>query len=177
MSRTGKKPIALPSGVSATIAAGNITVKGPKGQLEQSLVRLVSVSQDGDSVVVLRDNDSKPARANHGLMRSLINNMVEGVSNGFSKSLLVQGVGYRADVKGGKLVMALGYSHPIEYVIPNGVSIEADKTNKITVSGIDKQQVGQVAAVIRGFRKPDHYKGKGVRYEGEYVRLKAGKSS
>ena len=177
MSRIGKLPVTLPSGVSATIGSDSVTIKGPKGQLTQSIVGLVSVAQEGDAVVVTRANDSKPAKANHGLMRALINNMVTGVDKGFTKALLVQGVGYRADVKGSNLVMALGYSHPIEFAIPDGITITADKQNKITVTGIDKQQVGQVAAKIRSFREPDHYKGKGVRYEGEYVRLKAGKSA
>ncbi len=177
MSRVGKSPITLPSGVAVTANASSVEVKGPKGSLSQAIVSLVSVSVDDNIVTVTRANDSKPARANHGLMRALVNNMVVGVSEGFKKELTVIGVGYRADVKGKNLVMQLGYSHPVNYPIPNGIGIQVDKSNNITVSGIDKQQVGQVSAEIRAFRKPDHYKGKGVRYVGEYVRIKQGKSS
>jgi large subunit ribosomal protein L6 len=177
MSRVGKSPITLPSGVAVTASASSVEVKGPKGSLSQAVVSMVAVSVDDNVVTVSRSNESKPARANHGLMRALVNNMVVGVSEGFKKELTVIGVGYRADVKGKNLVMQLGYSHPIEYLIPAGIGIQVDKSNKITVSGIDKQQVGQVSAEIRAFRKPDHYKGKGVRYVDEYVRIKQGKSS
>lgn len=177
MSRIGKLPVDIPSGVTVSVGSGDVTVKGPKGTLNQRLVTLVDVAVESGQVVVRRANESRQARANHGLMRSLINNMVEGVSKGFEKKLEVLGVGYRADVRGSKLVMNLGYSHPVEYEIPAGVAIDVDKTNKITITGADKQEVGQVAAVIRSFRKPDHYKGKGVRYLGERVRLKAGKSA
>jgi len=177
MSRIGKLPVALPGGVTIDVGSDKVTVKGPKGQLSQALVQHVSVSLEEEGVVVQRANDSKPSRANHGLMRSLINNMVVGVSAGFEKKLAVIGVGYRADVRGSQLVMNLGYSHPVDFTIPDGVKISVDKQNIITVSGIDKQQVGQVAAEIRAWRKPDSYKGKGVRYVDEYVRLKAGKSA
>jgi large subunit ribosomal protein L6 len=177
MSRIGKQPVAIPTGVDVKILADSITVKGPKGSLSQHLVGLVDVKVENNEVICVRQNDSKPARANHGLIRSLISNMVDGVTQGFSKKLEVNGVGYRADVKGKNLVMNLGYSHPIEYSIPEGITIEVDKQNNITVSGCDKQQVGQVAAKIRSYREPDHYKGKGVRYSGEYVRIKAGKSA
>ncbi len=177
MSRIGKQPVELPSGVTVSLTADSVTVKGPKGTLNQAIVDLVTVKQDGSTIVCTRANDSKPARAYHGLMRSLIDNMVTGVTKGFEKKLSVLGVGYRADVKGRNLVMNLGYSHPIEFSIPDGIDIAVDKQNNITVGGCDKQQVGQVAAKIRSFRKPDHYKGKGVRYADEYVRLKAGKSA
>ena len=176
MSRIGKQPVTIPSGVTVTVG-DEITVKGPKGTLTQKIVPHVDVKVEGAEVLVTRHNDSKPSRSMHGLMRSLVDNMVTGVTKGFEKKLQVIGVGYRADVKGSKLVMNLGYSHPIEFDIPQGISIEADKTNHIFVRGADKQQVGQVAAVIRGYREPDHYKGKGVRYVDEYVRLKAGKSA
>lgn len=177
MSRIGKAPIAIPAGVNITVGDDKVTVKGPKGELSQSIVDNVSVAISDGVLVVDRANESKPVRANHGLMRALINNMVVGVTKGFENKLEVIGVGYRADVKGSRLVMNLGYSHPIDFAIPAGITITADKQNVVTVTGIDKQQVGQVAAVIRGFRKPDHYKGKGVRYQGEHVRIKAGKSA
>lgn len=176
MSRIGKLPIPIPGGVTVDIA-DSITVKGPKGSLSQKMVDLVSVVIEDNQVVVSRKDDSKPSRANHGLMRALLNNMVVGVSQGFEKKLQIIGVGYRADVKGKKLVMNLGYSHPIEFDIPEGIEIAVDKQNNVSVKGADKQQVGQVAAIIRGYRKPDHYKGKGVRYADEHVRIKAGKSA
>ena len=176
MSRIGKLPIPLPSGVTVQIG-DRVSVKGPKGELSSHIVKLVSVELQGNEVVVTRADDSRPGRANHGLMRALISNMVVGVSTGFERKLQVIGVGYRAEVKGSKLVMNLGFSHPIEFDIPKGITIEADKTNIITVRGADKQAVGQTAAVIRGYRKPDHYKGKGVRYVDEQVRIKAGKSA
>lgn len=176
MSRIGKAPVAIPSGVTVTVG-DEVVVKGPKGQLSQPIVALVKVEVANDEVVVTRANESKPARANHGLMRALISNMVTGVSTGFSKKLEVRGTGYRADVRGSNLVLNLGYSHPIEFAIPKGIAIEVDKQNNISVTGFDKQLVGQVAANIREFRKPDHYKGKGVRYHDEYVRIKAGKTA
>ncbi len=177
MSRIGKQPIALVSGVDVSVGDDAVTVKGPKGQLTQSIVSYVSVVVEDGNIVVNRASDSKPARANHGLMRALLSNMVTGVTTGFEKKLSVIGIGYRADVKGNQLVMQLGYSHPIEFSIPSGISIDVDKKNNISVKGVDKQQVGQVAAEIRAFRQPDHYKGKGVRYSDEYVRIKAGKSA
>jgi large subunit ribosomal protein L6 len=177
MSRIGNAPITLPSGTAVTLSAESVNVKGPKGELNQTIVNLTSVEVNDGIVSVKRSNESRTARANHGLMRALINNMVTGVSVGFTKQLEVNGIGYRADVKGKNLVLNLGYSHPINFSIPDGIAIAADKNNVVTVSGIDKQQVCQVAANIRGFRKPDSYKGKGVRYVGEYVRLKAGKSA
>ncbi len=177
MSRIGRMPVELPKGVSVDIKDGSVAVKGPKGALTQAIVDYVDVALEDGNVVVTRKSDMKQARSNHGLMRSLISNMVTGVEKGFEKQLEVIGIGYRAEVRGQQLVLNLGYSHPINFDIPEGISISVDKSNKITVSGVDKQQVGQVAAVIRDYRKPDHYKGKGVRYVGEYVLLKAGKSA
>jgi large subunit ribosomal protein L6 len=177
MSRIGKKPIEIPAGVTVRIEGSSVFVKGPKGELSMELVPLISASLDGSVLTFSRENESRSARANHGLMRANANNMVVGVTAGFSKKLEVKGVGYRADVKGKNLVLNLGYSHLIEYPIPSDIQIEADKNNTITVSGIDKARVGQVAANIRDYRKPDRYKGKGVRYLGEYIALKAGKSA
>jgi len=177
MSRIGRLPVQVPAGVTVEVKGGTVHVKGPKGQLAQDLVQHIGVSVNDGEVVFERKGNSKPARSNHGLMRALVANMVHGVTQGFRKELQVVGVGYRADVRGSQLVMQLGYSHPIEFPIPQGIQIESDKNNKITVAGVDKQQVGQVAAEIRGFRPPDSYKGKGVRYTDEYIRLKAGKTA
>jgi large subunit ribosomal protein L6 len=176
MSRIGKQPVAIPKGVTVTVG-DEVTVKGAKATLTQRVVDRVTVKVEGDEVIVTRRDDSKPSRANHGLMRSLIQNMVTGVTDGFEKKLSILGVGYRANVQGNKLVMNLGFSHPVEFDIPQGISIEADKNNNLSIKGADKQLVGHVAAKIRGFRPPDHYKGKGVRYADEYVRIKAGKSA
>ncbi len=156
--------------------ATTISAKGPKGQLSMSIPDFVSYEIEDGSVVVKRANDSKPARARHGLGRALLNNMVLGVSTGFEKKLEIVGVGYKAALKGKTLNLTLGYSHPIDFPVPDGIAIKVEKGTSLTVTGIDKQQVGQVAAVIRGFRKPDAYKGKGVRYVDELIRLKAGKS-
>jgi large subunit ribosomal protein L6 len=177
MSRIGKLPIPIPSGVTIQVASGKVSVRGPKGALEQALPQHVQIQTEANQVVVSREGDHRQARANHGLVRALVRNMVVGVSQGFEKKLEVVGVGYRAEVRGKNLVLNLGYSHPIEYAIPAGVAVAVDKAGAITVSGIDKQQVGQAAADIRSYRKPDAYKGKGVRYSGEYIRLKAGKSA
>ncbi|TNE88622.1 MAG: 50S ribosomal protein L6 [Deltaproteobacteria bacterium] len=177
MSRIGNQPLELPAGVTLEVADGEVRVKGPKGQLTQALVPSVAVQVDGNNVTVERAGNGKQARAYHGLMRSLIGNMVEGVTSGFEKKLEIIGVGYRADVRGSNLVLNLGYSHPIEYAIPAGIEIAVDKSTKVSIKGIDKQKVGQVAADIRAYRRPDSYKGKGVRYEGEHISLKAGKSA
>ncbi|MCO4746306.1 MAG: 50S ribosomal protein L6 [Proteobacteria bacterium] len=177
MSRIGNKPITVPAGVTVEVAGGEVRVKGPKGQLAQALVGSVAVQVADGQVVFERAGNGKQARANHGLMRSLVNNMVQGVHQGFEKRLEIIGVGYRADVQGSNLVMQLGYSHPINYAIPTGIAIAVDKSTKLSVKGISKQLVGQVAADIRAFRRPDSYKGKGIRYEGEHVSLKAGKSA
>ncbi len=176
MSRIGKLPVPVPSGVSVQVAARTVTVKGPKGQLQRSFPDLISFEIVNDAVNVTRANETKRARERHGLCRSLLANMVNGVTTGFSKKLSIVGVGYRAAVKGRTLDLTLGYSHPIAYPIPDGIEIAVDKQNNILVSGIDKEAVGQTAAKIRGFRRPDPYKGKGIRYADEVIRLKAGKS-
>jgi large subunit ribosomal protein L6 len=176
MSRIGKKPVELPSGVSVTVDSAEVHVKGPKGELSRKIVRGIAISQENNIVTVTRSSDNPKIRANHGLMRALLANMVTGVSRGFTKGLEIQGVGYKAEVKGKTLIMNLGYSHPIEYPFPDGIQISVERNTLLTVSGADKETVGQVAAELRGKRPPDRYKGKGVRYAGEYVRLKAGKS-
>ena len=176
MSRIGRLPIPVPSGVSLVVNGSTVTTKGPRGQLIRSFPELVSFEVVGDNVNVSRANDSKRARERHGLCRSLLSSMVQGVSEGFTKKLSIVGVGYKAAVSGRTLDLSLGYSHPIAYPIPDGIEIAVDKQNNITVSGIDKEAVGQTAAKIRGFRRPDAYKGKGIRYSDEVVRLKAGKS-
>jgi large subunit ribosomal protein L6 len=177
MSRIGRQPVSIPDGVTISVKDGEVSVKGPKGQLSQAVVEHVEIDFDDKTLNVRRTAEIKQAKANHGLMRALIQNMVDGVTKGFSKDLEIQGIGYRADVRGKNLVLNLGYSHPIEYAIPDGIDISVDKQNRITVAGVDKQLVGHVAAKIRSYREPDHYKGKGVRYVGEYVYLKAGKSA
>lgn len=176
MSRIGNQPVKLPSGVTFVSAGGEVQVKGPKGTLSRKVATGISFRQEGSSLVLERADESPTVRANHGLMRSLVNSMVLGVSSGFQRRLEIIGVGYKAEVKGQTLVMSLGYSHPVEYPFPPGISISVEKNTKVMVSGIDKEQVGQVASELRGFRPPDSYKGKGVRYEGEHVRIKAGKS-
>jgi large subunit ribosomal protein L6 len=177
MSRIGNKPVAVPSGVTVSEGGGVLTVKGPKGQLTQNIVDGISFDIGDGTVKVNRADDRRQYRANHGLMRALLNNMVTGVSAGFERKLEIIGVGYKAAVQGNKAVFNLGYSHPVDFPFPDGVSISVDKNTLVTVSGIDKEKVGQAAAEIRGFRPPDSYKGKGVRYQGEYVRLKAGKTA
>ena len=177
MSRIGKSPIPVPSGVDVTIAGAHITVKGPKGTLERDIPGVITVRQDGDTLLVERPDDERQNRAMHGLVRSLVNNMVLGVTQGFRKELEIVGVGYRATAKGpGAIELALGYSHAVNIQAPEGVSFEVPAPNRIVVSGIDKEAVGQVAADIRAWRKPEPYKGKGVRYAGEHVRRKAGKA-
>ncbi|RME20145.1 MAG: 50S ribosomal protein L6 [Deltaproteobacteria bacterium] len=176
MSRIGNKPVELPKGVTFQHANGEIVVKGPRGSISRKVVAGIDFEEQDSTVVVRRAGDTPQLRANHGLMRSLLASMVEGVSKGFERRLDIVGVGYKAEVKGRTLVLNLGYSHPVEFAFPEGIDIEVGKNNKIFVRGIDKERVGQAAAVIRSFRPPDSYKGKGVRYEGEYVRIKAGKS-
>ncbi|MCX7835387.1 MAG: 50S ribosomal protein L6 [bacterium] len=176
MSRIGKKPIILPKGVSVSIQNDVIQVKGAKGTLQRALPKSISVSIDGDVLTVERKTDARTDRALHGLMRSLIANMVTGVSEGFSKTLDIVGVGYKAEKKGDAIVLSLGYSHPIEFVPPSGVTVEVPKSTQIVVSGIDKEAVGQVSAIIRGFRKPEPYKGKGIKYLDEVILRKAGKT-
>jgi large subunit ribosomal protein L6 len=177
MSRIGKKPIDIPSGVTVAVDDRTIKVKGPKGQLNHTFTGNISVSVEDGKVFVARASDSKPDRALHGLQRSLIANMVTGVSQGFTKVLEIKGVGYRSQVKGNKLAFTLGYSHPVEFDLPTGIAATVDdKQTTITLSGIDKQLLGQVAAKLRELRPPDAYKGKGIRYAGERVKLKAGKT-
>lgn len=178
MSRIGKKIISIPNGVTVTVDGNIANVKGSKGQMSLTLTPHVTVEVAENQVTVKRVEDNKQGRSLHGLTRNLIQNMILGVSQGFVKRLEINGVGYRFQIQGKKLVLSLGYSHPIEYVPGEGIEMKADeeKKNVLVLSGIDKQRVGQVAAEIRGFRKPEPYKGKGIRYENEYVRRKAGKS-
>jgi large subunit ribosomal protein L6 len=177
MSRIGKLPVAVPNGVNVTLGDDEVVVKGPKGELRQAILsQVVAVKLEDGKVIVERKGDAKPHRSAHGLTRTLISNMVEGVSKGFRKSLEIQGVGYRAAKAGEKLNLSLGYSHPVVFEAPTGITLSVEGTNKIHVEGIDKQQVGQVAAKIRGLRPPEPYKGKGVRYEGEVIRKKLGKA-
>jgi large subunit ribosomal protein L6 len=175
MSRVGKLPIAIPSGVTITTSDDDITVSGGKGSLKQFTMPEITVKQEGDQLIVSRANDEPKVRAKHGLMRALLNNMINGVSQGFSKKLEINGVGYRVAQQGTDLKLNLGYSHDVIYKVPPGVTTAIEQ-NTITVSGIDKQQVGQVAAEIRSLRKPEPYKGKGIKYEGERIVRKAGKS-
>jgi large subunit ribosomal protein L6 len=177
MSRIGKSPIPVPSGVDVTISGAHITVKGPKGTLERDIPGEITIRQDGDTLVVERPNDERQNRAMHGLVRSLVNNMVVGVHTEFVRELEIIGVGYRAQAQGpSKIQLALGFSHPVEVEAPDGISFEVPNPNRIVVRGVDKEAVGQVAANIRKIRKPEPYKGKGVRYLGEYVPKKAGKT-
>jgi len=177
MSRIGKTPISVPSGVDVTIAGAHITVKGPKGTLERDIPGAITVRQDGEELLVERPNDERQNRALHGLVRSLVNNMVVGVHEEFTKELEIIGVGYRAAAQGtAKLDLALGFSHPVSVDAPEGITFETPAPNRVIVKGIDKEMVGQVAANIRKIRKPEPYKGKGVRYLGEFVAKKAGKT-
>ncbi|MDR3315809.1 MAG: 50S ribosomal protein L6 [Coriobacteriales bacterium] len=177
MSRIGKQPIPVPAGVEVTIDGLTVKVKGPKGELSQTVAANVSVKQEGDQLLVERIDDSRESRSYHGLYRTLVSNMVVGVSEGFSKGLEIIGVGYRAALKGNDLELQLGYSHPVLVKADEGISFEVPVPTQIKVRGIDKQRVGQVAADIRKWRKPEPYKGKGIRYEGEYVRRKLGKAA
>jgi len=177
VSRIGKQPIPVPSGVDVKIDGSTVTVKGPKGELTQTFTDLLTIELQEGELVVTRPDDSRTARSLHGLTRTLLSNMVTGVSDGFSKNLEIVGVGYRAILKGSDLELQLGFSHPVVVSAEPGITFEVPVPTKITVRGIDKQQVGQVAADIRKWRKPEPYKGKGVRYEGEYVRRKLGKAA
>ena len=177
MSRIGKLPISVPGGVTITVDDGNtVTVKGPKGTLTEKISPDMMIEQDNGVLHVKRPSDDKQHRALHGLTRSLIHNMVVGVTEGFAKNLEIEGVGYRAQLQGSKLVLNMGYSHPVEFEAPEGISFEVPAPNRITGKGISKQQVGQMAADIRAVREPEPYKGKGIRYAGEYVRRKEGKT-
>ncbi|HJF64559.1 50S ribosomal protein L6 [Slackia equolifaciens] len=177
MSRIGKHPIPVPAGVEVSIEGNHIHVKGPKGELDYDFNTLMTVVLEDGQIVVTRPDDSRQAKSFHGLTRTLIANMVEGVSNGFQKKLELVGVGYRAALKGSNLEMQLGYSHPVIVEPPAGITFEVPDQTHIVVNGADKQQVGETAAVIRKWRKPEPYKGKGIRYEGEVVRRKLGKAA
>ena len=177
MSRIGKMPITVPAGVEVTVAEGNVvTVKGPKGTLQQQFAQNLTINKEGNVITIARPDDMAENRAKHGLTRSLLNNMVIGVEKGFAKELEVNGVGYRVQKEGKKLVMNLGYSHQVIVEEIEGITLEAPTPNKIVVSGIDKQKVGQVAAEIRGKRPPEPYKGKGIKYTTETIRRKEGKA-
>ena len=176
MSRIGRLPVPLTDGAKVEILGRTVTVKGPKGSLAQELPGGINAEIADGKLVVKRRDDSKPQRALHGLIRALLNNAVVGVTKGFSKDLEIQGVGYRAQVAGSTVSFTLGYTHPIEFPIPKGIQVAVEKQTKLTVTGIDRQQVGHVAAKIRSLRPPDVYKGKGVRYVNEQVRKKAGKT-
>ncbi len=177
MSRVGKLPVAIPNGVTVTVTPDNVvTVKGPKGELVKAMNKKVNIAVEDNSVVVTRDNDHKDVRALHGLTRALINNMVTGVNEGYVKTLELVGVGYRAQLQGKKLVLSLGFSHPVEIEAVSGVDFEVEGGTKVKVKGIDKELVGAVAADIRKWRKPEPYKGKGIKYENEVIRRKEGKT-
>ena len=177
MSRVGKLPVVIPNGVTVAVTPDNVvTVKGPKGELVEAMSKKINIAVEDNSVVVTRDNDHKDVRALHGLTRALINNMVTGVNQGYVKTLELIGVGYRAQLKGKKLVLNLGFSHPVEMESVAGIEFELEGSTKVKVKGIDKQLVGAVAADIRKWRKPEPYKGKGIKYENEVIRRKEGKT-
>lgn len=177
MSRIGKQPVEVPDGVDVALKENSISVKGPKGELDLNINPEIAVAVEGSLINVTRSSDEAKDRALHGLIRSLIANMVEGVEKGFQKTLEIEGVGYRAQKQGAGLLLNLGFSHAINYATPEGVVIEVPDQTTIVVSGADKQSVGQTAAEIRSFRPPEPYKGKGIRYQGEYIRRKAGKTA
>ena len=177
MSRIGREPIAVPAGVTITIADGNVvTVKGPLGELSQTFSTNITIAQEADKLLVTRPNDEKENRALHGLTRTLLNNMVVGVTKGYEKKLEIVGVGYRVEKQNGKIVLGLGYSHPVVFEEKDGIKFECPDSTTILVKGIDKQAVGQIAAVIRSKRPPEPYLGKGIKYTGEKIRRKAGKT-
>ncbi|MDD2452903.1 MAG: 50S ribosomal protein L6 [Synergistaceae bacterium] len=176
MSRIGRKTIPLGTGVSVTVQDGEVAVKGPKGRLSTPMVPGIDVEVEKDHITVTRRDEEKQTKSWHGMMRALIANMVTGVTTGFKKDLEIVGIGYRAQMQGKKLILNLGYSNPVEYEAPAGVDIATDGPTKLSVQGIDKQAVGQVAAIIRGFRAPEPYQGKGIRYAGERIIRKAGKT-
>jgi large subunit ribosomal protein L6 len=175
MSRIGKKPVTIPKGVTVTLKDGNIAVKGPKGELKRDLPEGVTVKVESAQVSVTRDSDEGAIRARHGLVRALVNNMIDGVTKGFERKLEINGVGYKAEVAGDKLTMALGYSHPINYQLPKGITAKVEK-NILTLAGNDRELLGQTAAKVRSFRPPEPYKGKGVKYLEEYIKRKVGKT-
>jgi large subunit ribosomal protein L6 len=176
VSRIGRLPVKIPRGVTVTVTGSRVSIEGPKGKVSQDCAPEVTVAVQGDSLVVSRADDSQKAKSLHGLYRNLLKNSLIGLSEGFSKVLTISGVGYKAEVKGKSLVLSLGYSTPVEYPIPEGISMEVDAGTKVTVRGSDRQKVGQIASEIRSFRKTEPYKGKGIKYENEYVRRKVGKS-
>ena len=176
MSKVGKLPVAIPAGVTVTVANNLMTVKGPKGELKQPFSSNIKIDVQSNEAVLTTLNDTKQAGADHGLYRSLLNNMVKGVSEGFTKTLVITGVGYRAEVKGKELVMNLGYSSDYIVIIPNGVTVATSPDGKVTITGIDKQLVGEFSSQIRKLRKPEPYKGKGIRYDNEVIRRKVGKT-
>ncbi|BDC92416.1 LSU ribosomal protein L6P [Treponema bryantii] len=176
MSKVGKLPVAIPAGVTVNVANGVISVKGPKGELKQSFHDEIEIKVEGTEVVLTTKNNAKQTNAYHGLYRSLLNNMVKGVTEGFTKTLVITGVGYRAEVKGKELVMNLGYSSDYIAIIPEGLTVVATPDGKLTISGIDKQLVGEFSSQIRKLRKPEPYKGKGIRYDNEVIRRKVGKT-
>lgn len=177
MSRIGKKPVTVPAGVTVTINGNEVKVKGPKGELDRTFSDLVTISQEGEEILVARNDETTESNAQQGLTRTLIHNMVVGVSEGFEKKLELTGVGYRAQLKGKDLDLSLGYSHPVIYACPESISFEVPDNTHITVKGISKEQVGQVAAEVRAKRPPEPYKGKGIHYEGEHIRRKLGKAA
>lgn len=178
MSRIGNKTITIPAGVEIDVTAGNeVTVKGPKGTLTRQFSPLVEIKVDGNEIKCARANEEKHTKQLHGTTRALIHNMIVGVSEGYSKTLEIEGIGYRAAVSGQTLTLNIGYSHEINYTAEEGIKIEVPNQNTIVVSGIDKQRVGEVSAVIRGYRKPEPYKGKGIHYKGEHIRRKEGKTA
>ncbi len=178
MSRVGLKPIDVPDGVTIKLdALPHVSVKGPRGELHQLIPDVCTITQEGSVVTVTRPSEGRVHRSMHGLTRTLVANMIEGVTNGFSKTLEIIGVGYKAEAKGQELVLTLGFSHPVNYAVPEGVTVETPEPTKVVVSGNDKQKVGQVAAEIRSYRPPEPYKGKGVKYADEIIQRKAGKTA
>ena len=177
MSRIGKKPVQIPAGVTVTVNGTNVHVKGPKGELDRTFSDLVTIKEEGEEILVSVNDESREANAQHGLTRTLIHNMIEGVSTGYQKKLQLVGVGYRAALKGKDLEMQLGFSHPVIVEAPEGITFEVPDNTHVNVKGINKQQVGQIAAEIRGHRPPEPYKGKGIHYVGEHIRRKLGKAA
>lgn len=177
MSRIGNKVIIVPEGVTVEVDGQNVKVKGPKGELESQINPLISIELDGNELKLTRPNDLRETRQVHGTARSLVENMVVGVNEQFTKKLIIIGVGYRAQVQGRKLILTMGFSHPVEMELPEGIEVEVEKNTEITIKGCDKHMVGEFAAQVRKVRKPEPYKGKGIRYEDEHVRRKAGKTA
>jgi large subunit ribosomal protein L6 len=177
MSRIGKQPVAVPAGVTFSTDGGSFKVKGPKGELVQTLATGVTIAQNGANLVVSRVDDTQTSRSNHGLTRALLSNMVTGVTKGFERRLDIQGVGFKAEAKQGAIQLALGYSHPIEFPFPAGITIDVEKGTKLVVKGCDRQVVGETVAKLIALRSPDSYKGKGIRNEGQHIKLKAGKTA